>query len=159
MKKNNLIFYYFRIFFAIFLVDRLTKLWALKNLVVTKIKLGSVLNLRLVFNRGVVWGLFGSSEKLGFIILTAIISFIIIFFSIYTFFEYRKKDNIFFNVLILAGAFSNLLDRFIYASVIDFIDLHIKSWHWPVFNFADLFIFVGVVGVLGRYWYGNFKKT
>ncbi|MFA5074675.1 MAG: signal peptidase II [Candidatus Babeliales bacterium] len=158
MKKNNLISYV-RIFFATFFVDRMTKLWALNNLADTKIKLASVLNLRLVHNRGVVWGLFGSSEKLGFIILTAIVSLIIILFSIYTFFEYRKKENIFFNILILSGAISNLLDRFIYFSVTDFIDLHIKSWHWPAFNFADLFIFIGVLGVLGRYWYGNFKKS
>jgi signal peptidase II len=47
--------------------------------------------------------------------------------------------------LILGGAIGNLIDRIIYHHVIDFIDLYIHSWHWPVFNFADTAICIGAV--------------
>jgi len=45
---------------------------------------------------------------------------------------------------ILGGAVGNLIDRFAYGEVIDFLDFYWGSYHWPAFNVADSFISVGV---------------
>lgn len=46
---------------------------------------------------------------------------------------------------ILAGAFGNLIDRIRFGFVIDFVDLHIRGWHWYIFNVADAAISVGAL--------------
>ena len=50
--------------------------------------------------------------------------------------------------ILLAGAVGNLIDRVLYGSVIDFIDLHYGGFYWPVFNLADSFILIGVALLL-----------
>ena len=50
--------------------------------------------------------------------------------------------------LILGGSLGNLFDRIYYYAVPDFIDLHIGQYHWFVFNVADIFITVGIIGLL-----------
>ena len=47
--------------------------------------------------------------------------------------------------LISGGATGNVIDRFKFGSVVDFIDFHINNWHWPAFNFADSAIFTGAI--------------
>lgn len=47
--------------------------------------------------------------------------------------------------LILGGALGNVLDRLLYGHVIDFLDFHIRHWHWPAFNLADSSITIGAV--------------
>jgi len=47
--------------------------------------------------------------------------------------------------LILGGALGNLIDRFRYGQVVDFLDLHAAGWHWPAFNVADSAITIGAV--------------
>jgi signal peptidase II len=47
--------------------------------------------------------------------------------------------------LILGGAIGNGVDRLYYGYVVDFIDLHLNSFHWPAFNFADTFITIGAI--------------
>ena len=56
----------------------------------------------------------------------------------------KFKIQNFFILLILAGAISNIIDRFYFGCVIDFIDLKI----WPVFNLADIFISVGAIAII-----------
>jgi signal peptidase II len=46
--------------------------------------------------------------------------------------------------LVLGGAVGNLIDRIVYGSVIDFLDVYYKTWHWPAFNIADSAITVGI---------------
>ena len=48
-------------------------------------------------------------------------------------------------LIIIGGALGNLHDRIIYNGVLDFIDFHIESFHWFIFNVADIFIFFGVI--------------
>ena len=50
--------------------------------------------------------------------------------------------------LIVGGTIGNLIDRISYGYVIDFIDAHYNQYHWPVFNLADSFIFIGVALIL-----------
>lgn len=47
--------------------------------------------------------------------------------------------------LILGGAIGNLIDRIAYGHVIDFLDFHVRGWHWPAFNVADSAITVGAI--------------
>ena len=58
------------------------------------------------------------------------------------------KQKLFGQFFLLSGAVGNLIDRALYGYVIDFIDLHVKSFYWPVFNLADSFIFIGVALII-----------
>lgn len=50
--------------------------------------------------------------------------------------------------MIMGGALGNVIDRFIYGAVVDFLDFHAFGWHWPAFNVADSCITVGAVLML-----------
>jgi len=50
--------------------------------------------------------------------------------------------------LIIGGALGNVIDRYIYGAVIDFLDFHINEYHWPAFNFADSCIAIGAILLL-----------
>ena len=130
---------------TVFIIDRLTKLYIL-NLAEVKnsvdIYVTSYLNLYLIWNKGIAFGLLSMNESIIYNFITIIISIIIliIFFMIW------KNDNIqrFFLALIAGGALGNFYDRIIYTAVPDFIDIHFQGFHWFVFNVADIFITIGV---------------
>jgi len=130
---------------AIFLIDRLTKLYILKLAEVENsvdVYLTSYLNLYLIWNKGIAFGLFSMNESMTYNIITIVIGIIIaiILFTLW------KSDNTqrYFLVLIAGGALGNVYDRIVYTAVPDFIDLHFNEFHWFVFNVADIFITVGV---------------
>ena len=50
--------------------------------------------------------------------------------------------------LIIGGSLGNLFDRIYYYAVPDFIDLHLGNYHWFIFNVADIFITVGIIGLI-----------
>ena len=129
----------------IFLIDRLTKLYILKLAEIENsvdIYLTSYLNLYLIWNKGIAFGLLSMNESMIYNTITLIIGIIIIVIL----FMLWRNDNIqrYFLVLIVGGALGNFYDRIIYTAVPDFIDLHFKGFHWFVFNVADIFITVGV---------------
>ena len=153
-------FSYFLLFVFIISSDIATKIWALKNLISQNITVCPYLNFGLSINRGVSWSFFSSQSNLKFYLLTLLIITIISIFIIHTYKEYKNQKNIFFEILIISGAISNIIDRFLYSGVIDFIDFHINTWHWPTFNIADISIVIGIIGVLGRYIYHDkFRKN
>jgi signal peptidase II len=160
MKKYLKIIFYIFIFTFVILIDRITKIWAINNLAHKDISLFRWLDLTLVWNRGVAWGLFSFESLFGFAIVTAIIILFLGFFTAFFYDLLRRGKPAYFEIFILAGAISNnIIDRFIYKGVTDFIDVHIAGWHWPVFNFADMCIVFGVLGFLGRYFrYVYFRK-
>ncbi|MDA7594100.1 signal peptidase II [Candidatus Pelagibacter sp.] len=130
---------------TIFLIDRLTKLYILKLAEIENsvdIYLTSYLNLYLIWNKGIAFGLLSMNESIIYNTITLIIGIIIIAIL----FMLWRNDNIqrYFLVLIVGGALGNFYDRIIYTAVPDFIDLHFKGFHWFVFNVADIFITVGV---------------
>ena len=130
---------------TIFLIDRLTKLYILKLAEIESsvdIYLTSYLNLYLIWNKGIAFGLLSMNESMIYNTITLIIGIIIILIL----FMLWRSDNIqrYFLVLIVGGALGNFYDRIIYTAVPDFIDLHFKGFHWFVFNVADIFITVGV---------------
>jgi signal peptidase II len=130
--------------------DRLTKLWAMQLLDTASITLFPWLDLLATWNRGVSWSLFSSHDTTKFIILTACIAMMICILAFYTVTRARKNEPILSELLVIAGALGNMTDRFLYGAVFDFIDLHVADYHWPVFNIADIFIVVGVGGMLVR---------
>jgi len=148
-KKLEVVFYVLT-FFAVFLADRISKAWALKNLLLKDIALFNGLSLSLAFNRGISFSYLSTKSFYGFWILTFLIFCVVFAFSFYCFYKLKKGANIFFEVLIMAGAVSNLVDRFLYNGVIDFLDFYIYKWHWPTFNLADVAICVGIFEIFVR---------
>jgi signal peptidase II len=130
---------------TIFLIDRLTKLYILKLAEIENsvdVYLTSYLNLYLIWNKGVAFGLLSINESMIYNTITVIIGIIIVIIL----FMLWRNDNIqrYFLILIAGGALGNFYDRIIYTAVPDFIDLHFNGFHWFVFNVADIFITVGV---------------
>jgi len=143
LKKN--IFYFFLVL-LIFILDRISKLWIIStfnsenNL---EIKISSFINLNLIWNKGIAFGLFSYGEKFEYNLLTGpiiIISAIVFWMIIKT-----KGLEKFGFLMILGGALGNIFDRLYYSAVPDFIDIYYKNFHWFVFNVADIFITVGVL--------------
>ena len=130
---------------TVFIIDRLTKHYIL-NLTEVKnsvdIYVTSYLNLYLIWNKGIAFGLFSMNESIIYNFITIIISIIILTI----FLMMWKNDNIqrFFLSLVAGGALGNLYDRIVYTAVPDFIDIHFQGFHWFVFNIADIFITIGV---------------
>ena len=143
LKKN--IFYFFLILF-IFILDRISKLWIISifnsenNL---EIKISSFINLNLIWNKGIAFGLFSFGEKFEYNLLTGLI--IIIIVIVFWMIIKTKGLEKFGFLMILGGALGNIFDRLYYSAVPDFIDIYYKNFHWFVFNVADIFITVGVL--------------
>ena len=150
---------YFLLFIILFAVDRFSKLWALAFLKPEVLVLNGNLNFKLIFNRGISWGFLNNISSVAFLALSIFIFLIILGFSYYTFLKFKSGNEIFFEIFILVGALSNFWDRIIYGGVIDFIDIHIKGWHWPTFNIADVFIVIGFLVFLGRSFKDGIKKN
>ena len=143
MNKNYL--YYSIVVIFVFLLDRLSKLYIL-NLAETEqvvdVYITPYLNLYLIWNTGVGFGILSSNQDFFYNSIT----FIIILINIFILFMLLKyKDyRVFFWLMILGGSLGNLYDRIYYKAVPDFIDFHYESFHWFVFNVADIFISLGV---------------
>jgi signal peptidase II len=73
---------------------------------------------------------------------------IVIAFIFYLIYISKKKYEIFFYGLITGGAIGNLFDRLYFGAVPDFIDLHYKNFHWFTFNVSDIWITIGIIGIL-----------
>ena len=144
-SKTKSFFLYFLIFVSIFLIDRVSKIYII-NLASTfgtiDIQINNYINILLIWNTGIGFGLFSSSNSIFYNIITFLILMInfIIIYLIYT--SENTKRLIF--IVILGGSTGNLFDRAYYSAVPDFIDLNYNGYHWFVFNFADIFISIGI---------------
>ncbi len=126
--------------FLILFIDQTTKYFAIKFLAHDGvIKLLPFLNLVYVENTGSAFGMFKFLGS-GFFIFIALVTIGIL---VYMYFKDSKNWLVY--SLIISGALGNIIDRLIYGYVIDFIDLHIGSFHWPAFNVADSAISIGIV--------------
>ena len=148
MNKNEYkkFFLNFIILITIFLIDRISKLYILNLAKIENsvdIYLTPYLNLFLIWNKGIAFGLLSMNESLIYNIITIIIGLII--FVILFMILKNKSIQRYFLILIAGGALGNFYDRIVYAAVPDFIDLHFGGFHWFVFNVADIFITVGVL--------------
>ena len=130
----------------IFLLDRVSKIYILKIAELENavdIYLTPYLNLYLIWNKGVAFGLFSFEGDLAY----NLISIIVLIISIIIVVMIIKSNGIkkYSLISILGGALGNFFDRIYYAAVPDFIDLHFKDFHWFIFNVADIFITIGVI--------------
>ena len=131
---------------GIFALDRLTKIAIINStdLYGEKIfTITSFLNLNLIWNDGIAFGMLSFQEKNYYNFLTGIIILItIIIFWMIT--KTTKIEKVAF-MMIFGGSIGNIFDRLYYSSVPDFIDFHINNFHWFIFNVADIFISLGVM--------------
>ena len=134
---------------TVFVIDRLAKYYIINLAEIENsvdIYVTSYLNLYLIWNKGIAFGLFSLGEGMIYNFITVAIGIIIliILYMIWI------NDNIqrFFLVLIVGGALGNFYDRLIYKAVPDFIDLHLYGYHWFVFNVADIFISIGIFSLI-----------
>ena len=129
----------------VFFLDRISKIYII-NLVEVEsnldIYINEYLNLYLIWNKGIAFGIFSSDKNLFYNSITILIFFITTGILIWMI-RIKGYTQIFLG-LIIGGSLSNLFDRIYYGAVPDFIDFHIKSFHWFVFNVADIFITTGV---------------
>jgi signal peptidase II len=137
------------IIFIIFFLDRLSKLYII-NLQESGTEIDfyiyPFLNFYLVWNTGIAFGLASFETNIYYHIITLIIllvNMVLIYLLI-------KSKGIFayFIALIIGGSIGNLFDRIYYYAVPDFIDLHLGNYHWFIFNIADIFITVGIIGLI-----------
>ena len=147
INKINLKNFYLNlvIILIVFIFDRTTKLYILKLAEVeasVDIYITSYLNLFLIWNKGIAFGLLSIDGSIIYNSITILIGLIIITIL----FMMLKNNNIqrYFFALIAGGALGNFYDRIVYTAVPDFIDLHFYDFHWFVFNVADIFITIGV---------------
>ena len=144
-KKYKLFLLNLSIVIIIFLIDRVTKYHVInlfENFNDQKIFITSFLNIYLIWNEGIAFGLFSSGNENVYNFITFLI-FIINLIIIYILFNLNDIRKYFF-MIVLGGSLGNLFDRLIYNSVPDFIDFHINNFHWFIFNPADIFITIGI---------------
>ena len=144
-RRNKFIFLNISIVLAIFLIDRASKLYVInlfEDLNSQQIFLTPFLNLYLIWNEGIAFGLlsFDNNEIYNFITFLIILINLIIIYILFKVKDFRR----YFFLIILGGSLGNLFDRLIYNAVPDFIDFHIGQFHWFIFNPADIFITLGI---------------
>ena len=132
--------------FLIFLLDRISKIYVInldKKLLGSEIFSSKYLNISLIWNEGIAFGLLSFNHENLYNLLTILIAVIIlvICFMIYKSNDIKKYCLIF----ILGGALGNIYDRIYFNAVPDFIDFHVNGFHWFIFNVADIFISLGVI--------------
>jgi len=148
IKIKKIDIYSFVLTLIIFAIDRLSKTYVIKLIQSEEreIFLYDFLNLTLNWNTGIAFGLLSSNANLWYHFISALILLIIIYL-VYLMVISDNSGKIIIS-LIIGGAIGNLYDRLTYFAVPDFIDFHIENFHWFTFNFADVFISVGIFGMI-----------
>ena len=133
----------------LFAIDRMVKIYLINlqfNGTEIDFYISSFLNFYLVWNTGIGFGLAAVESGIYYHIITTIIAFINIVL-LYLLFK-SKNINGYLLAIIIGGSLGNLFDRIYYYAVPDFIDLHLGNFHWFIFNVADIFITIGIIGLL-----------
>ena len=151
------------VFFTVLISDQITKILVRENIALgeTIEVIPNFFNLTLVYNPGAAFGIFANLPDtqrhiaLGVVLALAL-------YVVWHFLKNEAKDDPVAQVTlfaILGGAFGNIIDRFFYDAVIDFLDVYIGSYHWPAFNIADSAISVGVCFLLLRMLFFSKKES
>ena len=139
----------FSIVALIYFLDRLSKIYVIqldKNNLGSDIFNSAYLNIVLIWNKGVAFGLLSFSESYLYNIISLIIAIIIIVLVIMSLKSQGFKR--YSLLMIVGGALGNLHDRIFFNAVPDFIDFHIGNFHWFIFNVSDIFITLGVISMI-----------
>ena len=145
-EKLNKFLIGFTFLVVCFALDRFSKIYILNilnNEGQVDFYINQYLNIFLVWNTGIGFGLFSSEDKLFYNIFTVIIviiNLVILYFALI-----ESKIKSFFLMIILGGSLGNLFDRVYYRAVPDFIDLNYAGYNWFIFNVADIFITIGIL--------------
>ena len=144
LNKNFVI--NFLIILSIFALDRFSKIYVIfqnEKSLSTELFESKFLNINLIWNEGIAFGLLSFDQKLYYNVLTGLIcliTLIILWMVIRT----KGLEKLAFMV-VFGGSLGNIFDRLYYSSVPDFIDIHFGDFHWFIFNVADIFITLGVL--------------
>jgi len=139
----------FSIVALIYFLDRLSKIYVIqldKNNLGSDIFNSTYLNIVLIWNKGIAFGLLSFNESYLYNIVSLIIAIIIILLVIMSLKSQGFKR--YFLLMIVGGALGNLHDRIFFNAVPDFIDFHIGNFHWFIFNVSDIFITLGVISMI-----------
>lgn len=131
-------------------LDQASKLWLLYGFDLRlkgPVELLPVLDIVLVWNRGVSYGLFQQDSETGRWLLAVLTVVITIGLWIWSA-RCTSKLVAFALALVIGGAIGNGIDRIAYGAVVDFVHFHVGSFSWYVFNLADVWIVAGVIGLL-----------
>ena len=139
-KKN--FFVNFFLIVIIFSLDRLSKFYVISQSE-TNLFISQFININLIWNDGIAFGLFSFEKEIYYNVLTGLI-ILITFIIFWMITRTEKLEKIAF-MMIFGGSLGNIFDRLYYKSVPDFIDIHFNNFHWFIFNVADIFITLGVV--------------
>ena len=145
IKFKNLL-NHFIIIILIFITDRASKIYLLnlhENGTDIDFYIFPFLNIYLIWNTGIGFGLFSTDPNIFYHFLTALIGIInlVLIILLFNLDDIRK----YFISMIIGGSFGNFFDRIYYFAVPDFVDLHIGNFHWFIFNIADIFITIGII--------------
>ena len=151
IKKNLSKNFFINLFLvlSIFFVDRFSKMYVIyldKKLLSSEIFSSKFLNISLIWNEGIAFGLLAFDKYILYNLLSLFIGFIIMIL-IYMAIKNNGLKRILL-IMIISGALGNLFDRIQYKAVPDFIDFHIGNFHWFIFNVSDIFITIGVIGII-----------
>ena len=145
--KNDLILreniFYLIVIGIIFLLDRVSKISVLNNFNERTYYINDFINLDLIWNTGIGFGIFSTDSYLLYNCVSALVILIIIIL-LFVATKSKTSEKIIFSIII-GGAIGNLYDRLTYNAVPDFIDLHYNNFHWFTFNVADIFITIGIL--------------
>ena len=140
---------FFFIILILFSLDRASKVYLL-NLQESGIDIdfyiNPFLNFYLIWNTGIGFGLISLDSNFYYHILTSVI--VIVNVGLIYYLIKSKGIHSYLIALIIGGSLGNLFDRLYYYAVPDFIDIHLGNYHWFVFNIADIFITIGIIGLL-----------
>ena len=133
----------------IFLIDRFSKIYVIyldKKFLGSEIFSSKFLNITLIWNEGIAFGLLSFDRIYFYNILTLIIGIVILVLIIMAINSNGLKR--YSLSVIIGGAIGNLLDRIVFSAVPDFIDFHIGNFHWFIFNVSDIFITLGIISLI-----------
>jgi signal peptidase II len=143
------------IFAALLLIaDQVSKYWILDVIGLDErrniplLEIGPVgLDLTMVWNRGVTFGLFSGGGAWNHLILSALALGVAAFLLRWL---ARSDTRLVTYALgaVIGGAIGNVIDRLRFGAVVDFVDVHAWGWHWYVFNVADAAIVCGVLALV-----------
>ena len=139
--------YLFLLFLLLIILDQTSKIYISKFMIINSFSDKNILpffNIVFVRNTGISFGLFsdgGLFNRYFFSMFSILVGLILFFISIIS----KNKLVSYALILIASGAFGNAVDRIYFGGVIDFIDIFIYNFHWPAFNFADIYITLGVI--------------
>ena len=144
----------------IFSLDRISKFYIIlksETNLSSSLFTSKFLNINLIWNEGIAFGLFSFNKNYLYNLLTILI--VIVIFIILIMIIKSEGFKRYALSMIFGGAVGNLYDRIFYSAVPDFIDFHIKDFHWFIFNVADIFITIGVIIMILSEFRGNKLKN